>query len=62
MFNKEDIEALFAELRRRWYRSPDWELLNRHSHLAIASCDSGRSLDDIDPRVLGLIEKYRPNR
>jgi hypothetical protein len=60
VFTKESIEHLFAELRRSYYQSPDWEFLNRQAHLGIASDDSGGSLDGIDARVLTLIEEYRP--
>ena len=51
MFTKTEIDALFADLRKNWYRTPDWEYLNRQAHLGLASIDSGRSIDDIDPRV-----------
>ncbi len=60
VFTKKEIDALFSELRKDWYRSPDWELLNRHAHLGIASVDSSRSLNGIDPRVVALIEKHQP--
>ena len=60
MFTKKEIEALFSDLRKDWYGSPDWELLNRHGHLGIASVDNGRSIADIDPRIVALIEKHRP--
>lgn len=60
MFTKKEIDALFGELRKKWYGTADWEFLNRHAHLGIASQDSGRSLEDIDPRILGLIEKHKP--
>lgn len=59
MFTKESIEQLFAELRRSYYRSPDWEYLNRQAHLGIASNDSGGSLNGIDARVVALIKEYR---
>lgn len=60
MFTPKEIDALFAELRKSWYRSPDWEMLNRHAHLGIASIDCGRSLNGIDPRVVALVEKHQP--
>ncbi len=60
MFTKMEIEALFAELRKNWYKAPDWEFLNRHAHLGIASVDSGRGLEGIDPRIVALIEKHQP--
>ena len=60
MFTKEDIDTLFAQLRKEYGRSPDWELLNRQAHLAIASLDSGRSIEDIDSRVVALIQRQQP--
>ena len=61
MFTKKEIDALFADLRKAWYRTPDWEYLNRQAHLGLASIDSGRSIDDIDPRVAELIRKHQPS-
>ena len=60
MFTKKEIDAFFADLRKAWYRTPDWEYLNRQAHLGLASIDSGRSIDDIDPRVVELIRKHQP--
>ena len=60
MFTKKEIDALFADLRKEWYRTPEWEYLNRQAHLGLASVDSGRSIDDIDPRIVELIRKHRP--
>ena len=60
MFTKKEIDALFADLRKDWYRTPDWEYLNRQAHLGLASIDSGRSIDDIDSRIVELIHKHQP--
>ena len=60
MFTKKEIEPLFLELRQKYYKSPEWEFLNRQAHLGIASVDSGRSVKDIDPRVIELIKKHQP--
>jgi hypothetical protein len=60
VFNKREIDALFLDLRKEWYKTPEWEYLNRQAHLALASEDSGRSLDGIDARVVTLMGKYRP--
>lgn len=60
MFTSKEIDALFADLRKMWVKTADWEFLNRHAHLGIVSVDSGRSLKDIDPRIVALIEKHRP--
>jgi hypothetical protein len=60
MFTRKEIDALFLELRQKYYKSDEWEYLNRQAHLGIASVDSGRSVKDIDPRVLELIKKHQP--
>ena len=60
MFTKKEIDALFADLRKEWYRTLDWEYLNRQAHLGLASIDSGRSIDDIDSRIVELIRKHQP--
>ena len=61
MFRKQDLEALFGELKGAWEGKPEFELLIRDAHLAIAQSDAGRPLDDdIDPNVAALIEKHRP--
>ncbi len=61
MFTKKEIDALFSDLRKEFYRTPDWEYLNRQAHLGLASLDSGRSIDDIDSRVVELIRKHQPS-
>jgi len=60
VFTKNAIEQLFAELRRSYFRSPDWEFLNRQAHLGIASDDGGGSIDGLDSRVVALIKEHRP--
>jgi len=60
MFEKVQIDALFGELEREWRGKPDFEKLSRDAHLGVAYWDSGRPLEKIDPRVVALIEKYKP--
>ena len=61
MFKKEQLDALFAELKRRWHGEPDYERLVRDAHLGIALFDAGRPLvDELDARVVALIEEHAP--
>ena len=61
MFKKPQLDALFDELRREWKGKPEFEKLIRDAHLAIALFDTGRPMaDEIDPRVVALIEKHKP--
>jgi hypothetical protein len=60
MFEKTHIDAFFAELDRDWRGKPEFESLSREAHLGIALCDAGRSLDKLDARVVGLINKHKP--
>lgn len=61
MFEKSQIDALFDELKQEWKDTPEFEKLSRDSHLGIALSDAGRPVgDDVDPRVVALIEKHKP--
>jgi hypothetical protein len=60
MFEKTHLEAIFDELEQQWRSSPEFDHLSRDAHLGIALADAGRPLDRIDPRVVRLIEKYKP--
>ena len=61
MFQKEQLDALFAELKGDYDGKPESEQLHRDAHLAIAYHDSGRPMPDtIDPIVTALIEKHKP--
>ena len=61
MFKKPDIDALLEQLKSEWGDKPEYEDLLRDAHLGIAYSDAGRPLgDDIDARVVVLIEKHRP--
>jgi len=61
MFQKTNIDALFDELDQEWRGKPEFDKLSREAHLGIALFDAGRSLDNIDPRAVSLIEKYKPS-
>lgn len=60
MFEKAQIDAVFAELDRDWRGKPEFEHLSREAHLGIALFDAGRSLDKIDSRVVAMIDKHKP--
>ena len=61
MFQKEQIDALIAELRRDYEGAPDWEKMIRDAHLGMALFDAGRPLgDDLHPTAVALIEKHKP--
>ena len=61
MFQKEQLDALFAELKRDYDDKAESEQLHRDTHLALAYHDAGRPIPDtIDPIVTALIDKYKP--
>jgi hypothetical protein len=61
MFKKQHIDAVFDELNADYKGKPESEQLHRDAHLAIALFDAGRALtDEIDPRVVALIDKHKP--
>ncbi len=61
MFEKDHLDALFAELDSEWRGSVDFDQLSRDAHLGIALSDAGRPLEDrIDSRVIALIDKHKP--
>jgi hypothetical protein len=61
MFEKANIDALFDELEQEWRGKPEFDKISREAHLGIAYFDAGRPLDNIDPRAVSLIEKYKPS-
>ena len=61
MFEKAQIDSLFAELKQEWQGKPDFEKLHRDVDLGIALYDSGRAMVGIDDRALALIEKHKPD-
>ena len=60
MFKKDHLDALYGELRREWFGKPVYEELIRDAHLGVTLHDVGRPLDEIDPIVVALIEKHKP--
>ncbi len=61
MFAKDQLDALFGQVRAEFGGRPDYEQLIRDAHLGVALSDAGRPLDGtIDPRVVALILKHRP--
>ena len=62
MFRKKQLDALFDELGREWKGKPEYDKLLRDTHLGVALFDAERDLgDQIDPRVVALIDKHRPS-
>jgi len=61
MFQKANVDALFAELDSEWRGKPDFDSVSRAAHLGIAYFDAGRPLTDVDPRAVALIEKHKPS-
>ena len=60
MFQKDTLDALFAELEINYGRTTEYDQLLRDAHLGIALSDAGRESDSqIDERVVALIEKHR---
>ncbi|MGE3539736.1 MAG: hypothetical protein AB7N91_20185 [Candidatus Tectimicrobiota bacterium] len=60
MFEKAQLDALFAELDQQWRGKPDFEKISRETHLGVALSDAGRDLTKIDPRAVALIQKHKP--
>ena len=60
MFERDALDALFAELESRHGESNDYGQLLRDAHLGIALSDAGKELAaELDTRVVALIEKHR---
>ena len=61
MFDRSHLDKLFEELKNEWQDTSEYEKLSRDAHLAIALSDADRPFgDDIDPRVVSLVEKHKP--
>ena len=61
MFDRKSLDALFDELRDEYELEPDWEEIQRDAHLAVARYDAGAPLGELDPRIVPLVEKHRPD-
>ncbi len=60
MFQKDTLDALFAELEINYGQTTEYDQLLRDAHLGIALSDAGREFDgQIDDRVVALIERHR---
>ena len=60
MFQKDTLDALFAELENSYGQTTEYDQLLRDAHLAIALSDASQEFDNqIDQRVSSLIKKYR---
>ena len=60
MFQKDTLDALFAELEDSYAQTTDYDQLLRDAHLGIALSDASREFDgQVDERVVALIEKHR---
>ena len=61
MFDKTQIDSLFADLNQEWLGKPDYEKLHRDVDLGIALHDAGRAMENLDSRAVALIEKHKPD-
>ena len=60
MFQKDTLDALFAELEINYGQTTEYDQLLRDAHLGIALSDAGREFyGQIDDRVVALIERHR---
>ena len=60
MFQKDTLDAFFAELEVNYGQTTEYDQLLRDAHLGIALSDAGREFDgQIDDRVVVLIERHR---
>ena len=60
IFQKDTLDALFAELETSYAQTTEYDQLLRDAHLAIALSDAGKEYNgQVDQRVSTLIEKHR---
>ena len=59
MFDKDMLDALFAELRAKHGNDADWEQLLKDTHLGVARSDADVDLGNIDQRVIEAIVNHR---
>ena len=60
IFQKDTLDALFAELETRYGRATEYNQLLRDAHLGIALSDADREFErQVDQRVATLINKHR---
>ncbi len=59
-FQKDTLDALFAELEISYGQTAEYDQLLRDAHFGIALSDAGREFDgQVDQRVALLINKHR---
>ena len=61
MFDRQSLDNLFDELRDEYELEPDWEIIQRDAHLAVARQDAGMPLGEVDARVITLVGKHSPD-
>jgi hypothetical protein len=59
MFSKEEVEAVFNQIKQEWGTDPNYEQLLRDMYLGIARADGGVALGSLDPRVIKLIQQHQ---
>ena len=60
VFEKDALDALFAELAANHADSPEYDQLLRDAHLAIALSDAGKPFDNqVDDRITKLIATHK---
>ena len=60
IFQKDTLDALFAELETSYGQTTEYDQLLRDAHLAIALSDAGKGFNgQVDQRVSSLIKKHR---
>ena len=58
-FDKEILDALWADLQNKYKKDPDWDRILKDAHLGIARSDAGVDLGNIDKRAIEVIERHR---
>ena len=59
MFDKEMLDALWADLQGKYGNDADWEQILRDTHLGVARSDAGVDLGTIDSRVVEAIQRHQ---
>ena len=58
-FDKQKLDALFADLTSKFGNDPDWEQIFRDAHLGVARSDAEVPLGEIDQRAIEAIERHK---
>ena len=59
MFEPENLDKLWADLRGKYGNDPDWEQIVRDTHLGVARSDAGVDIGKIDKRVIEAIGRNK---